>query len=64
MDKNKKRGTNMRNAEIFQEFVDLLSKTLEKNRNPYTCNLERALKTHVKRCEDMLNRLQLQDRLV
>lgn len=54
----------MLHDEIFQEFVDLLRKTLEKNRNPRTCNLGRALKTHVEHCEDMLNRLQLQDRLV
>ena len=52
----------MRHDEIFQEFVDLLSKTLETNRNPRTCNLERTLKTHFKSCEDMLNRLQMQDR--
>ena len=64
MDRDKGRATKIHHHEIFQEFLDLLNKTLERMTDSRTCNLEKALKRHIKSCEDMLNRLQLQDRLV
>ena len=61
MDKIKQKATQTHRDGTFQEFRDLLTKTA-KNANPG--NLKNELKTHIKRCEDMLHRLQLQDRLV
>lgn len=66
MDKNRQReyrATEIHRDGTFVEFLDLLTKTYEENRtNPQ--NLEQALKTLIKRCEDILQKLQWQDRFV
>lgn len=42
MDKNKRKATKMQRDGTFQEFRDLLNKTLDKNRNPRACNLRKS----------------------
>lgn len=59
----KHQETQMHRDGSFQEFLDLLTQTLERNRD-YPHTLQQELKKLIKTGKDMVQNIQCQDRFV